>query len=78
MLLDMMMPRCDGMTTVRIVRRNPVFDQIKIVAMSGYSPSHFGVAERAAGVDGWLQKPFEGAQLVQHVKQVLEGQTAHH
>jgi carbon storage regulator CsrA len=69
-LLDMMMPRCDGMSTVRILRRNPVFDQIKIAAMSGYGPEHFGVAERAAGIDAWYQKPVEPAYLIGQLKEM--------
>jgi carbon storage regulator CsrA len=69
-LLDMMMPRCDGLSTVRIIRRNPVFDSVKIVAMSGYSPAHFGVAERAAGVDAWYQKPVDGQYLIAQLKRL--------
>ncbi|HEX3871776.1 MAG TPA: response regulator [Pirellulales bacterium] len=70
-LLDMMMPRCDGMTTVRIMRRNPVFDGIKIVAMSGYGRDQFGVAERAAGIDAWYEKPLDPSRLVREMKKLL-------
>ncbi len=71
-MLDMMMPRCDGMTTVRILRRNPVFDGIKIVAMSGYGREQFGIAERAAGIDGWYEKPIDPERLIREIKELLD------
>jgi carbon storage regulator CsrA len=68
MLLDMMLPRCDGMSTVRNMRRNPQFDGVKIIAMSGYSAAHFGVAEQAAGIDAWFRKPIRAEALVAHLR----------
>ncbi len=37
-LIDMRMPRCDGPTTIRRIRENPAFDDMKIFGVSGSAP----------------------------------------
>jgi len=57
MLLDMMLPRCDGPTTIRRLRDDPAFNDLKIYAMSGYTPDQVGLDCGASGVARWFQKP---------------------
>ena len=38
-LLDMMMPRCDGPNFVRKIRADPRYESLKIFAVSGIEPS---------------------------------------
>jgi DNA-binding response OmpR family regulator len=66
-LLDMMMPRCDGPTTVRAIRCNPEFQGMRIYAVSGSSPNSHGVPTGPAGVDAWFQKPLNPERLVQEM-----------
>ena len=67
MLLDMMLPRCDGVTTIRLVRDNPHFSKLKIYAMSGHTPDELGLDFRASGVARWFQKPLNPEQLLKEV-----------
>ena len=71
MLLDMMMPRCDGPTTVRRIRENPRMSGLKIFAVSGASPNQVPVARGPSGVDGWFPKPVDPHSLVAEMKKTL-------
>jgi carbon storage regulator CsrA len=63
-LLDMMMPRCDGPCFVRKVRSDPHLKDLKIFAVSGVEPSTLGLATGEGGIDGWFPKPLEPGELV--------------
>lgn len=56
-LMDMLMPRCDGPEAVARIRRDPRFAGLKIFAVSGTAPNEFGVPTGPEGVDGWFPKP---------------------
>lgn len=70
-LLDMLMPRCDGPTTVRTIRRNPHFEGMKIFAVSGTAPAELGVEIGPQGIDRWFQKPLDPERLVGEMQNVL-------
>ena len=64
MLLDMNMPRCDGATTVRMIRQDPALSKLKIFAVTGYSPSQLGIEPEAIGIDRWFRKPLNPEALL--------------
>jgi carbon storage regulator CsrA len=64
LLIDMRMPRCDGPTTIRRIRENPAFDDIKIFAISGSSPEDNQINVGKNGVNGWFMKPLNPHTLV--------------
>jgi carbon storage regulator CsrA len=66
-LLDMMMPRCDGPTTIGRIRRDPNLDGMKIFAVSGTSPKRFGLTTGPGGVDRWFSKPLDPRELVHQI-----------
>ncbi|HLJ94473.1 MAG TPA: response regulator, partial [Gemmataceae bacterium] len=49
-LLDMGLPRCDGATTVREIRRNPAHAGLRIFAVTGRSEDEFDLARGPGGV----------------------------
>lgn len=63
-LLDMLMPRCDGPTFVKQVRSDPKFEGLKIFAVSSADPGTLGVTTGPDGIDGWFPKPLEPGELV--------------
>jgi carbon storage regulator CsrA len=67
MLLDMMLPRCDGPTTIRRLRDDPAFNDLKIYAMSGYTPDQVGLDCSASGVARWFQKPLNPELLLREL-----------
>jgi carbon storage regulator CsrA len=67
MLLDMVLPRCDGPTTIRRLRDEPAFNDLKIYAISGLTPDQVGFDYRASGVARWFQKPLNPELLLREL-----------
>jgi carbon storage regulator CsrA len=62
-LLDMRMPRCDGPQTLRQLRSSPVYDGLRVFAISGTSPEELGLATGTQCVDAWFSKPLNPRTL---------------
>jgi carbon storage regulator CsrA len=71
-LLDMGLPRCDGPTTVRAIRQDPVCSGLKIFAVTGHAREEFALDNGPAGIDRWFQKPIDLAALVVGLNEALE------
>jgi len=72
-LLDMGLPRVDGPTAVRAIRRNPAYAGLKIFAVTGRAPEEFDLECGPGGVDEWFQKPLDPAALLQGLTERLDG-----
>jgi carbon storage regulator CsrA len=70
-LLDMALPRCDGPTTLREMRREPALRSVKVFALTGHSPEEFDLDPRAAGIDRWFHKPLNPQALLHGLKDTL-------
>jgi carbon storage regulator CsrA len=70
-LLDMILPRCDGPTTVRAIRSDPSWSALKIFAVSGQAPEHFGLDPAGAGIDRWFRKPLDPTALLRELNREL-------
>jgi len=71
-LLDMGLPRCDGATMVRQLRRDPAYAGLKIFAVTGYSADQFDLDRGPGGVDRWFHKPINPEALLQDLKRELD------
>jgi carbon storage regulator CsrA len=67
-LLDMVLPRCDGPTTVREIRSDPAYANLKIFAVTGHAPESFHLE----GVNRWYRKPLNPETLLHDLSQELE------
>ncbi len=68
-LMDMMMPEMDGVTTIRTLQRmNP---QVKIIAVSGLATSDKVNAAMSSGAKLFLSKPYTSEELLRQLHQVL-------
>ncbi|MAT70451.1 MAG: histidine kinase [Planctomycetaceae bacterium] len=75
-LLDMNMPRMNGGETVRLIRRDPGFEGVRLFAVTGSSPGEFGVPVGPQGVDRWFTKPIDPAELVKELRGELIASTS--
>ena len=74
-IMDIMMPKLDGVDATRLIRRNRSYADTIIVGLS----AKFDVATRKqmqdAGANFFLRKPFAIAKLVERVKQLLQSRS---
>jgi carbon storage regulator CsrA len=70
-LLDMGMPRCDGATTTRAIRRDPANAGLRILAVTGHSPDEYDLEQGPGGIDRWFHKPLDPVALLRELNQEL-------
>lgn len=72
-LLDIMMPGCDGFEVARCMRANPALEHVRIVMITarGQDIDHRKGSE--LGVDDYIMKPFSTRDVVARVKALLSG-----
>lgn len=68
-LLDMMMPKCDGPETLERMRAMPNFGDLPVFAVSGTSPESVGLSVGSDGVSDWFPKPLNAPGLVKHMRE---------
>jgi CheY-like chemotaxis protein len=66
-LLDVMMPRMDGLTALRQLREGPVTQHIPVVLVSAKSESIDIDIGMKAGAAAYISKPFKPADLAAEV-----------
>lgn len=62
-LLDLAMPRCDGVETLRRIRSNQNYSGLRVFSVSGSKPTEVNIPEGQAGFDAWFQKPLDPSRL---------------
>jgi signal transduction histidine kinase/CheY-like chemotaxis protein len=63
-LMDVQMPMVDGLETTRRIRLDPKFDKLPIVAMTARAMEGDKESCLAAGMNGFITKPFHAAHLL--------------
>lgn len=72
MVLDMMLPRCDGKQIVQTVRRDPTLNPMKIIAVSGHTPEQLDPSGAMSGIDRWFRKPLNPEALLRELATQLK------
>lgn len=74
-LLDLMMPEMDGITFIRMIRRNPQWEMIPVIVLTGLRDDN-QLVERARelGVSDLIPKATQGfSELLLRIKKVIDG-----
>ncbi|WP_425566577.1 response regulator [Planomonospora alba] len=71
--LDVMMPRLDGWTTATRLRSGPDTGHIKVVLITARAQEEDKRRGEEIGVHAYLPKPFDPAELIQVVRDLLPG-----
>jgi DNA-binding response OmpR family regulator len=71
--MDVVMPRLDGLAAATRLKAHPATAGIPIVMVTARAQTADRDKGRKAGVDAYLTKPFEPAELVTTVRNLLDG-----
>jgi len=63
-LLDIAMPDLDGLEVTRALRRHPEFNNIKIIAVSGFAHESNREKANACGIDCYFVSRWFGASCI--------------
>lgn len=72
--LDVVMPRLDGLRTAALLRADPRTRDLPLAIVSACTQYEIE-SGHGVGVDAFLAKPFEPAELVRIVRQLVEGES---
>lgn len=70
-IVDLLMPRMNGLEVTRAIRANPSTKDLPVVIFSGLDASAYEEAGREAGTDYYVIKPFRALALGAYVEKVL-------
>ncbi len=72
-VLDVMMPRMDGLTMLKELRKEKKFDSVRVIMLSSLNESEPKIQSFAHQVDDYLVKTnIDAAEVVEKVKKVLK------
>lgn len=69
---DLNMPKMDGISLIRALRKLPSYRFIPLLMLTTESGRGKRRAGKEAGATGWIVKPFDPEQLLATVKRVIE------
>ncbi|MBI3853095.1 MAG: response regulator [Verrucomicrobia bacterium] len=71
-LMDIQMPGMDGLTLTRLLKANPAYQHIHIVALTSFAMKGDEEKAREAGCDGYITKPIDTRKLPVQVAEILQ------
>jgi two-component system cell cycle response regulator DivK len=72
-LMDLQLPRLDGLEAARLIRADPRLAGIPIVAVTAHAMKGDDEKARAAGCDGFVTKPIQVRKFAATVAAFLKG-----
>ena len=76
-LLDVMMPKMDGIAVVRELKKDPALRSIPVILVTAKSQTRDLVEGLDAGGDDYLTKPFDHSALLARVRSMLRQKALH-
>ncbi|HPF69142.1 MAG TPA: response regulator [Candidatus Krumholzibacteria bacterium] len=70
-IMDIMMPKLDGVDTTKLIRRNRSYENTLVVALSARADEDTRARMKEAGANLFMRKPFVINRLVDRVQQML-------
>ena len=70
-LMDLSMPRMDGLTAIREIKKQ--YPGIRIIALTVHKTEEYVMQTLQAGVDGYILKDASSSELLMAIRKVLEG-----
>lgn len=70
-ILDLILPVGDGLTTLRNLKRSVNTKAIPIIVMSATDDDHLKEEVKAVGVEEYIEKPYNPDKLIARIKEIL-------
>lgn len=71
LLLDIMLPGCDGFEVLRAVRANPAYADVRVMMLTAKGREVDRSRALALGVDDFVTKPFSTRDVVARVRSLV-------
>jgi DNA-binding response OmpR family regulator len=71
-VLDVSMPLMDGRDVLRKLRQDPANETVPVLIYSGRADHLARLTGLQLGADDYIEKPFEGGQLVGKIRRLIE------
>ncbi len=71
-ILDMVMPKLDGLDFLSNIRNSGMYKHIPVVILSGKADTPEFEQCKKIGIDGFIKKPFNPAELKNTIKKALK------
>ena len=75
-IMDMSLPRIDGNTAVKLIRREPALRSTPVIACTAYNQWEWRGKSIVAGCDAFVTKPIDFAQLRSTLAELLASRRA--
>ena len=75
-LLDIQMPGMDGLTLTRLLKADPAYHHIRIVALTAFAMKGDEQKALEAGCDGYITKPINTRELNNQLATILQRSAA--
>lgn len=69
-LMDVVLPKMDGVTVCRILKSDPATAGVPVYMLTGKAKKADVDSATMAGADGYIHKPFRGAELMELVERL--------
>lgn len=70
-LMDIQMPGMDGLTLTRLIKRNPAYAHVHVVALTAFAMKGDDQKALAAGCDSYIAKPIDTRKLSAQIADIL-------
>lgn len=71
-LMDLQLPGMDGLSAIRILKKDPLLKQTPIAALTAYAMAEDLEKAREAGCDCYITKPFDIQSFAETIRKLLE------
>lgn len=71
-LLDVNMPGMDGLAVIRILRKDPRFLRLPVIALTAYAMKDDRDRMIAAGFDSYVSKPVDALALAKEIERLTD------
>jgi CheY-like chemotaxis protein len=72
-LMDIQLPGMDGLSATKILKADPVLQEIPIVALTSHAMEGDDKKALAAGCDGYIPKPIDTKNFLPTIGQFIQG-----